>query len=80
MAHTIDPEQVIVTDMADGQSVQLMYVQTWDGLYAPIGMRKPEGDGPFPVVLLASGKLYRRSQARRVAIEILVMRVTTPIL
>ena len=55
MAHTIDPEQVIVTDMADGQSVQLMYVQTWDGLYAPIGMRKPEGDGPFPVVLLASG-------------------------
>ena len=32
-----------------------MYVETWDGLYAPIGLRKPEGDGPFPTILLASG-------------------------
>jgi dipeptidyl aminopeptidase/acylaminoacyl peptidase len=32
-----------------------MYIETWDGLYAPIGLRKPEGDGPFPTILLASG-------------------------
>jgi dienelactone hydrolase len=32
-----------------------MYVETWDGLYTPIGLRVPPGDGPHPVVLLASG-------------------------
>lgn len=39
----------------DGLSVELMMVETWDGLYAPIGVIKPDGDGPFPIVLLASG-------------------------
>ena len=33
----------------------LEYVETWDGLYAPIGLRFPSGDGPFPMVLLSSG-------------------------
>lgn len=55
MADAIDPEQVSITEMVDGQPVHLMYVETWDGLYAPIGVRKPDGDGPFPMVLLASG-------------------------
>jgi dienelactone hydrolase len=55
MADAIDPEQVSITEMVDGQPVYLMYVETWDGLYAPIGVRKPDGDGPFPMVLLASG-------------------------
>ncbi len=32
-----------------------MYVETWDGLYAPIGVRRPDGEGPFPIVLLAWG-------------------------
>jgi dienelactone hydrolase len=32
-----------------------MYVETWDGLYTAVGLRVPEGDGPHPVVLLASG-------------------------
>ena len=32
-----------------------MYVETWDGLYAPIGLRKPEGEGPFATIVLASG-------------------------
>jgi Prolyl oligopeptidase family len=31
------------------------HVETWDGLYAPIAVRAPRGDGPFPIVLLASG-------------------------
>ena len=39
----------------DGLDVELMMVETWDGLYAPIGVVKPDGDGPFPIVLLASG-------------------------
>jgi len=51
----IDPENVVLTEMVGGQPVHLMYVETWDGLYAPIGIRKPEGKGPFPMVLLAAG-------------------------
>jgi dienelactone hydrolase len=52
---SIDPENVILTEVIDGKAVDLMYVEVWDGLYAPIGMRRPKGPGPFPVVLLASG-------------------------
>ena len=32
-----------------------MYVEMIDGLYAPIGLRKPAGTGPFPIVVFASG-------------------------
>ncbi len=35
--------------------VRLMYAQTIDGLYAPIGVRLPPGSGPFPLILFASG-------------------------
>lgn len=35
--------------------VSYLMVETLDGLYAPIGLRKPDGDGPFPIVLFASG-------------------------
>jgi dipeptidyl aminopeptidase/acylaminoacyl peptidase len=54
---TIDPEHVVITEAVAGSEipVQLMYVETWDGLYTPIGVRIPDGEGPFPVVLLASG-------------------------
>ena len=55
MAASIDPENVVIRETTDGRPVDLMYVETWDGLYTPIGLRKPEGDGPFPAVLLASG-------------------------
>lgn len=53
----IDPEAVVVTEPVAGSDipVELRYVPTLDGLYAPIGLRRPPGDGPFPVVLLASG-------------------------
>ena len=53
----IDPERVVITEPVEGSDhpVHLMYVETMDGLYAPIGLRKPEGDGPFPIVLLAAG-------------------------
>lgn len=55
MTTDIDPENVVITEMVDGRPVHLMLVETWDGLYAPIGLRKPDGEGPFPTVLLASG-------------------------
>ncbi|MGH6925235.1 MAG: alpha/beta hydrolase family protein [Propylenella sp.] len=55
MTRGIDPEHVVITETIDGKAVDLMYVETWDGLYTPIGLRKPEGDGLFPIVLLASG-------------------------
>src|SRR5215210_5243093 len=53
----IDPQHVLVTeDVRDSDiPVQLMYVETIDGLYAPIGLRVPPGAGPFPLVLFASG-------------------------
>src|SRR5579871_2514281 len=35
--------------------VRLMLAETVDGLYAPIGLRLPPGNGPFPLVLFASG-------------------------
>ena len=57
MTTEVDPEHVVITEPVPGSTVpvQLMYIETWDGLYAPIGVRKPDGDGPFPIVLLASG-------------------------
>lgn len=53
----IDPEQIVITEPVEGSDipVRLMYVETADGLYAPIGLRKPHGDGRFPIALLASG-------------------------
>ena len=39
----------------DGKPVKLMYLETWDGLYTAVGLRVPEGIGPFPLVLFAYG-------------------------
>ncbi len=33
--------------------VELRFVELLDGVYAPIGFRKPAGDGPFPTVVFA---------------------------
>ena len=56
-APAVDPARVIITEPVAGSDfpVHLAYVETIDGLYTPIGIRKPEGDGPFPIVLFASG-------------------------
>jgi dienelactone hydrolase len=35
--------------------VQIIQVETIDGLYTPIGLRTPKGPGPFPLVLFARG-------------------------
>jgi dipeptidyl aminopeptidase/acylaminoacyl peptidase len=54
---TQDPENVTIVEEVAGSDipVELKYLETWDGLYAPIGLRFPSGDGPHPLVLLASG-------------------------
>jgi dienelactone hydrolase len=53
----IDPEHVVVTEPVGGSPfpVHLMYVEMVDGVYIPIGLRKPEGPGPFPIILCATG-------------------------
>jgi dienelactone hydrolase len=53
----LDPEHVAIIEQVKGSDipVQLMYVETIDGLYAPIGLRKPHSDGPFPLILFAAG-------------------------
>jgi dienelactone hydrolase len=52
-----DPEHVAVVEAVRGSEVpvHLMYIEMIDGLYAPIGLRKPVGAGPFPIVVFASG-------------------------
>lgn len=54
---TGDPQHVAITEPVRGSDipVQLMYVELIDGVYAPIGLRIPPGQGPFPLVLFASG-------------------------
>jgi dienelactone hydrolase len=58
--HIFIPEPVkspvtMVTEPVMGSDipVELIYVETVDGLYAPIGLRKPPGPGPFPFVVFA---------------------------
>src|SRR5215831_11834103 len=53
----VDPDHVAIVEAVRGSAypVHLMYIETIDGLYAPIGLRKPAGTGPFPIVLFASG-------------------------
>ena len=45
------------TEGIAGSDIPVTYhlVSTDDGLLTPIGFRKPDGDGPFPVVLFSSG-------------------------
>ena len=63
---SIDPEHIYftqpvkgpitdVTEPVKGSDIplHLIYVETRDGLYAPIGLRKPPGNGPFPIILFA---------------------------
>src|SRR3984957_15020027 len=53
----IDPQHIVVTEpVRDSEfPVHLMLIEMIDGVYVPIGLRKPAGSGPFPLVLFASG-------------------------
>jgi dipeptidyl aminopeptidase/acylaminoacyl peptidase len=53
--NVLDSSDATVEVTIDNKPAILAYVETWDGLYAPIGIRKPDGDGPFPIALLARG-------------------------
>lgn len=57
VAQSVDPANVVLTEPVAGSDipVALHFVETIDGLYTPIGIRKPAGDGPFPVVVFTSG-------------------------
>ncbi len=63
---SIDPEHIFLTqpvknpvtevvEPVSGSDIplHLIYVETVDGMYAPIGLRKPAGNGPFPIILFA---------------------------
>jgi dienelactone hydrolase len=39
-----------------GASWQIHLVQTRDEIYVPIGVRKPDGEGPFPMILIGNGQ------------------------
>ena len=45
------------TEGIAGSDIPVTYhlISTDDGLLTPIGLRKPEGNGPFPIVLFSSG-------------------------
>ena len=44
------------TNARTGTPWELHLVLTRDEIYVPIGVRKPEGDGPFPMILIGSGQ------------------------
>ena len=50
-----DIDQPVIKTDIDGHITYLILIETMDGLYTPIGLELPDGEGPFPVVLLASG-------------------------
>lgn len=53
----IDPQNIVITEPVRDSAipVHLMMIEMIDGVYVPIGLRKPPGRGPFPLVLFASG-------------------------
>jgi dienelactone hydrolase len=50
-------DSIVMTEPVAGSDipVDIMLVETVDGLLTPIGLRKPRGAGPFPIVLLFTG-------------------------
>jgi dienelactone hydrolase len=53
----IASQTITISEPVEGSPipVELMLIELIDGVYAPIGLRKPPGSGPFPLVLFASG-------------------------
>ena len=64
--HSIDPMWLFVPERVTGEEavlvepvmgsdipVEIRFVELLDGVYAPIGIRKPAGEGPFPTVVFA---------------------------
>ncbi len=53
--HSAHPYILVDRTLPSGDAWELHLIQTTDEIYAPIGLRRPEGDGPFPVILVGSG-------------------------
>ena len=51
----INTSELSFIEEVEGKKVEYSMVETWDGLYTPVAVRKPIGDGPFPIVLMAAG-------------------------
>jgi len=51
------PHGYTITKTLPGSTipVDLTFVYTRDEIYVPIGIRKPEGNGPFPAILMSAG-------------------------
>jgi hypothetical protein len=64
LAHPVaNPLSEVVEPVAGSDFPRhLIHVEAVDGMYAPIGLRKPAGKGPFPIILLAhmNGRLGTR--------------------
>ncbi|MED5535731.1 MAG: prolyl oligopeptidase family serine peptidase [Pseudomonadota bacterium] len=52
---SVESEEFVAIEPVMGSDfpVELRFVELLDGVYAPIGFRKPAGDGPFPTVVFA---------------------------
>ena len=50
-----DSSYYLIEETIAGKMVYLIFLETFDGLYTTIGLRLPPGNGPHPLVLLASG-------------------------
>lgn len=52
---SVDGDEAVIVEPVMGSDipVELRFVELLDGVYAPIGFRKPPGDGPFPTVVFA---------------------------
>jgi len=51
----VPTDTMVKTEQIGGVEVHFVFFETWDGLFAPMALRLPEGDGPFPIILLGSG-------------------------
>ena len=50
---TGDEHVIVEPVMGSDIPVELRFVELLDGVYAPIGLRKPAGEGPFPTIVFA---------------------------
>lgn len=57
VAKALPPHGYSITRPVRGSSIplELTFVLTRDEIYVPIGIRKPAGDGPFPVITMGRG-------------------------
>ena len=51
----METPDLVFTESVPGSDIpnQLHFIEMRDGVYAPIGVRKPSGDGPFPTIVFA---------------------------